>query len=258
MAGRRAHARQPAQLRADQKRVDTAGQPHKLRVMQHHAAIVPHAAGKERVHLSRRKFSSLWRSRNARRRVACDPPAPWIGGLRDRAAPRIGQRIACGHIHHHERIEGDLQPACLQFRDQMQHARIRRCAAEGRPAIRLRNHISVFASHSLHRPHQRRRRLRGALDTWPDHAMAGAQIGAKPGDDDGHAREVRAHTLQIVECCNHIGGRRGDMPVLRRGLSRPDHLHHGRRFVTEFRRARNQRHRPRHRLEQADRPHHLE
>src|SRR2546423_2695009 len=37
----RAHAREPAQFRADQKRIDPARIGGKLRVVQHHAAIAP-------------------------------------------------------------------------------------------------------------------------------------------------------------------------------------------------------------------------
>ena len=40
-AGRRAHARETAQFRANQKRIDAARIRGKLRVVQHHAAIAP-------------------------------------------------------------------------------------------------------------------------------------------------------------------------------------------------------------------------
>ena len=154
-AGRRAHARQAAQLRADQERIDAAGVGRELRVVQHHAPVAPAvgiADAEERIDLRRRRARCRRASRLPRRRIAGDAAAPGIGRLRRRAGPGIGQRVAGRHVHHQERIERDLEAARLQLGDQLRHARVGRRAAIGRPAVDLRDQVRARAVEAGDRP----------------------------------------------------------------------------------------------------------
>lgn len=120
----RPHARQAAQLRADQERVYPARIGGKLRVMQHHAAIAPVEVviAEERADLRRRGAGTVGRATLPRRRIAGDAPAPGIGRLPGRTRPRVGQAVAGRDIHHHEWIKSDLKSARAQLLDQMRYA----------------------------------------------------------------------------------------------------------------------------------------
>ncbi len=137
-----------------------------------------------------------------------------------------GSSLSGRDVHHHERIERDLQPPRLQFGDQMRDARVRRRAAERRPALDRRDQVRGRARQSRHRPDERIRALAEHLDAGLDRAGAGAQIVAEPGDHDGDALQVRARRLQIVERGDDIGRRMRDMAVF--GLERAEavDLHH--------------------------------
>ena len=197
----------------------------------------------------------------ARRRIAGDAAAPGIGRLRRRAGPRIGERVAGRDVHHHERIERDLQPARLQLGDQMDDAGVRRRAAEGRPAVDGRDQMRGRA-----RSRPATDQVAPGASPWSalstpglSLAVAGAQVVAEPGDDDRDALEIRADRLQLVERGHRrrtAHGRHGGSPA-RTGRARAICTTR-RGLVAELGRARDQRDRAHHLLEPADRPHDLE
>jgi len=53
-----------------------------------------------------------------RRLIAGDASAPGIRRLAEGSGMRIGERVARGNIHHHERVEDDLEAARLQVCDE--------------------------------------------------------------------------------------------------------------------------------------------
>ena len=137
--------------------------------------------------------------RPARRRIAGDAPAPGIGRLAG-AAVGIRQRVAGGHVHHHEGIEHDLEPARLQLLDQAHDALVGRRAAIGR-ARRRRARPPCASSRVSPATDQVGAvgRLGRHVDARLDRAGAGAQVVAEPAHHERHALEVRAQGLQRVE-----------------------------------------------------------
>ena len=211
-AGRRAHARQRLQFRADQEGIDAAGVRRQRRRNAGSccgSSRRPAPPLKKAFDLRRRRRGAVGRARLPRRRIAGDAAAPGIGRLRRRAGPGIGQRIAGRDIHHQERIERDLQArapsaprsgrarcrsdgvppkagAAVDRRHQMARSRGRR-----RPPTRCRR-WSDFSRLSIARPHA---------------ALPAAQIGAEPGHHHGDAFEIRRQRLQFVERGDHVGRR---------------------------------------------------
>jgi hypothetical protein len=261
----RAHRGQAAHLRADQEGVDPARGLAEMGIVQDHAPQPPVTRGagaaydlagdrelararraEEGRDLRRGRGGPIDRSRVARRRGAGDPSPPGKGRLAQFGcivAVRVRQRIARGHVHQEEGIEGDPQLAGLQLADRLDHREVGGRAAVDRPALGVgADQMRVAPLHPVHRPVPRACGLRHDLDTGADPADPRAQVVAEPGRDEAHARDLRRHRLQPVERLDHVGAVGAGVEVLRR---RPDARApaDAARRVGELARGRDQRHR---------------
>ena len=209
--------------------------------------------------LRRRGRGAVGRAGLARRRIAGDVAAPGIGRLRRRAGLRIGQIVVRRNVHHHERIERDLEPPRLQLGDQMRDARVRRRAAERR------------AGHRPSRPDARSR-----ASVRPPTTSSGCVLlpsTSTPGlIAQAPARRSSPNQATTIATRSRFGQRAcrssseattsaGACATWRfSALERAEavDLHDLVRLVAELGRARDQRHRARHAFERADRTDDLE
>jgi hypothetical protein len=147
-----AERRRPDQLRAHDEGVDAAGRLAQASAVQDEAAEAPFVgAGVRNLLAVDGEVARLSRSNEARnlrgavpglvdgaaferRRVAGDAPAPGIRRL-SRPAVRIGQAVACWHVHGDERIEGDLKASRGEILDGGDHRCVGRRSTIGRPPI---------------------------------------------------------------------------------------------------------------------------
>ncbi len=230
--------------------------------MQNDAAVVParrRADAEERIDLRRGRCGAVGRTGPAGRRMARDMSAPGIGRLRRRAGLRIGEAVAGGNIHHHERIERDLEPPRLQLGDEVRDARVGRRAAEGRPPADRRHQMRRRARQSGNRPDDRMRRLAQHLD-------ARLHLARRRRADRSRTRPRRSRRVRGWD--RRPAGRRATprRPTAAcatwrfsvRDVPRPTTRTTVGRLIAELRGARDQRHRADHLLEPSDRAHHFE
>ena len=209
---------QPAQFRADQHRIDPAGDQGQPRHVQHHAPIAPVGAGTgddrlavdaeiggrgaagEGRHLGGGGGRAVGAGRPARPRKAGDAPAPGVRRL-GRAAIGIGQGIALRHIHHHERMQRHRQAARLQVAYRRDDRGVGRRAAIGRAAVHAGDEarIGIGPRQAADPPWRRLLADIAFGDARTDRAGTGAQIVAEPAHDQRHMLKVGADGLKLVE-----------------------------------------------------------
>ena len=183
-------------------------------------------------------------ARLIRRGVTGDPAAPRISWLAA-AAVGVGQRVPAGHVHHNERIHRDLESLGLEERDRLIDRAVGRGTTKRRFAFDVGHDLSVTALQRADLPRERCGGHGQMFHLGDDLTVADPQVSPVPCDNKADVFQARRADQQVLDRVCEVGERLGRNPVqVLSGVG----AGHGRRAVSEFRGAGNDRDRARQNL----------